>query len=500
MAQFNTKHNSVLDDSYKLAIQKKNVSAGSSVKDLIAALEGSQSVAAKTTGGSHTPSPVFERRSAAMLTQNVKPSSLTAQSFKPAETQTNRDSSASSHQKNVLIKSAPKAKTNYSCKSSAPPILVKPAWVKLQSTIPPLAQQDSVSKVERLTDGRVENIISGIPPRPPVKQKPRKRILPDVLSLGKPPPKPSRPPRVEIHQFRRNLHDGPRTKMPLPVTPPPSRLCPSAKQAAALSQQMDFDAGYDDIGILNHPSPPGEEHPSKMTEADLSDENMYEELDDKWRQQAENFKKCQESTSRSEDENQVREDKQELKGTINSKQMKEKDVKGKEERKKQLKQQKDKKKKDQKEKKKFKFNKKGTTNKDFKEETSDSNRDETVEVVHITDDYMNTGSVNTGYGDLQDAENECGWSDAQLEVYDDIGKRADVCSGLNVQNLKEEGVYDNLANPDPSISVSPLPQPSTGEEVYDDIGSQKPPQPSEGYDIYEDIKEDCIYENSTEER
>lgn len=30
------------------------------------------------------------------------------------------------------------------------------------------------------------------------------------------------------------------------------------------------------------------------------------------------------------------------------------------------------------------FNKKGTTNKDFKEETSDSNRDETVEVVHIT--------------------------------------------------------------------------------------------------------------------
>lgn len=228
MAQFNTKHNSVLDDSYKLAIQKKNVSAGSSVKDLIAALEGSQSVAPKTTRGSHTPSHVFERRSAAVLTQNVKPSSLTAQSFKPAETQTNRDSSASSHPKNVLIKSAPKAKTNDSCKNSAPPILVKPAWVKLQSTILPLAQQDSVSKVERLIDGKVENIISGIPPRPPVKQKPNigifgiqnqdqresvelsvlKRILPDVLSLGKPPPKPSRPPRVEIHQFRRNLHDG----------------------------------------------------------------------------------------------------------------------------------------------------------------------------------------------------------------------------------------------------------------------------------------------------
>ena len=45
----------------------------------------------------------------------------------------------------------------------------------------------------------------------------------------------------------------------------------------------------------------------------------------------------------------------------------------------------------------------------------------------LSDDYTDTGSVNTGHGDLQDAENECGWSDAQLEVYDDIGERADVC-------------------------------------------------------------------------
>lgn len=228
MAQFNTKHNSVLDDSYNLAIRKKPVSAGSSVKNLIAALEGNQSVAAKITQGSPTPSPVFERRSAATLTQNVKPFSLTAQSFKPAETQTNSDSSGSSHSKNVVIKSALKAKTNDSCKTTAPLVLVKPAWVKPQSTILSLAQQDNVSKVERLTDGRVENIISGKSPRPPVKQKPNigtfgiqdqdqresneltapKRLLPDLLSLGKPPPKPSRPPRVEIHQFRRNLHDG----------------------------------------------------------------------------------------------------------------------------------------------------------------------------------------------------------------------------------------------------------------------------------------------------
>lgn len=226
MAQFNTKHNSVLDDSYNLGVRKKKLSAGSSVKNLIAALEGNQSV--QTTRGSYTLSPVFERRSAATFTQNVKPFSVTAQSFKPAETQTNSDSSGSSHSKNVVIKPALKAKTNDSCKFSAPPVLVKPAWVKPQSTILSLAQQDSVSKVERLTDGRVEIIISGESPRPPVKQKPNigtfgiqnqdqresneltvlKRILPDVLSLGKPPPKPSRPPRVEIYQFRRNLHDG----------------------------------------------------------------------------------------------------------------------------------------------------------------------------------------------------------------------------------------------------------------------------------------------------
>lgn len=31
-----------------------------------------------------------------------------------------------------------------------------------------------------------------------------KKSLPDVLPLGNPPPKPSRPPSVDIHRFRRN--------------------------------------------------------------------------------------------------------------------------------------------------------------------------------------------------------------------------------------------------------------------------------------------------------
>lgn len=112
-------------------------------------------------------------------------------------------------------------------------------------------------------------------------------------------------------------------------------------------------------------------------------------------------------------------------------------------------------------------------NKDIKGEASDLNQDETVEVIHIkgtprgewqakningyykqsarkekrltrkyvhkhnviyadvwsyvlSDDYANTRSVNTGHGDLQDAEKECGWSDAEIEVYDGIGERA-VC-------------------------------------------------------------------------
>ncbi|XP_073323189.1 uncharacterized protein [Pagrus major] len=285
-------------------------------------------------------------------------------------------------------------------------------------------------------------------------------------------------------------------KIPLPVTPPTSNLWPSSNHAAALSQELDMDGGYDDIGILNHPSLPSEEHPSKTTEADLSDDNMYEELDDRWREQAEKLKKCQESISGNEDTNQVTEKKQaELKGTINSKEMKAKDIKAKEEEKKQLKQQKAKKKKTQKEKTKFKINKKGKRNKDFKGETSDLNQDENVEVTHITDDYANTESVCTGHGGLKEVEKEYGWSDDEFEVYDDIGEPADVCSGLNLQNFNEEGVYDNLGNPD--SSVSPLPQPSTDEgDIYDDVDSQKPPLPSDRYD---DFKEDCIYGNTTEE-
>ncbi len=248
MAEFNTSH-STLPDAHKPAHSQEMCTV--SVQARVASLEKNLSGAASTTRSSHTPKPDCERRSMATPTQNTKPKSLRVQS---AETQTDTDSRGSSKPPNpniVVTKSAVKANTDLSSKTSVSLASTEPAYInyrQLESATTPkpeaqesnvpsfltvhqspkrrLPQQNSVTKEPSLTDSdcRVENIININPPKLPESQKTintRTRgaqmkvqkestnssvpemNLPDLLSLGKPPPKPNRPPRVDIHRFRR---------------------------------------------------------------------------------------------------------------------------------------------------------------------------------------------------------------------------------------------------------------------------------------------------------
>lgn len=245
MAQFNTTQ-VASDASYKPALQQK-VCAASSIQARIAAFES----AANTTSRSHTPKPDCERRFTSTLTLN------TMQSFKPAETQRDTYSSGSSvppYPRNVVIVSGLKANTAASRKNPAKPPWINdsrrvaitilrpetqkpnvPSFPRVhQSTKLSGAQQNSVAKEPRWTDSDdgVENITRAKPPKLPEMQKPNYmrihviqsklqrenagpsvplRSLPDVFALGNPPPKPNRPPSVDIHRFRRNrtsLNDG----------------------------------------------------------------------------------------------------------------------------------------------------------------------------------------------------------------------------------------------------------------------------------------------------
>lgn len=257
MAHFNTSCSFVSDASYKVALQRK-VCPESSVKARIAALEKNLSAAPSTTRSPLAPKPVFERRCTTTVTQTGKPSSL--RSFKPAETQARSDSSGSStpsRPKNAVMNSARRANTGGSKQTSFSLEPAKPAWInyrRSESTLKPetqesrvpsfpkahqntklsLAQQNCATKEQSLTGSysRVENIICFKPPKLPQRQKPkydrtcgtqnnvqresadppvRRKSLPDELSLRNPPPKPTRPPGVDIHRFRRHiqsLNDG----------------------------------------------------------------------------------------------------------------------------------------------------------------------------------------------------------------------------------------------------------------------------------------------------
>ncbi|XP_031705229.1 FYN-binding protein 1-like [Anarrhichthys ocellatus] len=196
MAQFNTSCNSLPDASYKPTV-RRNVHAVSSVQAKIAAFKGNLK----------TQTQELDVPSSPKVNQHNK-FSLAQQSL--------------SHRNDGVVDII----------STKPPKTQKPNYIRTCGTQNNLQRESTV----------------------PVKR------LPAVLALGSPPPKPLRPPSVDIHRFGINLkyaNDGLGTKIPRPVAPPPlpPRLhrCPSSSHAATLNQQ---DESYEDGGIMNPPPLP----------------------------------------------------------------------------------------------------------------------------------------------------------------------------------------------------------------------------------------------------
>ncbi|XP_049906854.1 FYN-binding protein 1-like [Epinephelus moara] len=170
-----------------------------------------------------------------------------------------------------------------------------------------------------------------------------------------------------------------------------------------------MDESYENVGIKKPPPLPLQEHPSKRTQVDLSDDRM---------EQAEKSKKHQKSKRGKDDANHGKVTKKkeaEPKGTINPKEIKGHERKAKKEKKEK--------------KKKFKIKgpihiiEKGKAKSDLS-----LNQAEIIEVVQNTDVSVMTEAVTTGLDDLnvnEETEPWMYWSEA--DVYDDIGVLDEVC-------------------------------------------------------------------------
>ncbi|KAK0143014.1 FYN-binding protein 1 [Merluccius polli] len=130
---------------------------------------------------------------------------------------------------------------------------------------------------------------------------PRRNPLPNTLLLGPAPAKPSRPPRVNLDNFRRSGSAAPDPDMAPPppashpsthsnsgVTPPLSVLpvAPSLPPRHPGIIEPDVDENYDDVGMLKNqpPTPPSTTgRPRLMSkQEDGSDGEMYEDLEERW--------------------------------------------------------------------------------------------------------------------------------------------------------------------------------------------------------------------------
>ncbi|XP_022522225.2 FYN-binding protein 1 isoform X1 [Astyanax mexicanus] len=119
---------------------------------------------------------------------------------------------------------------------------------------------------------------------------PKRKPLPNILAIGSAPSKPNRPPRVNLDKFKKSAEspsEGPEIKKGGP--PPPPAAHPS-HTASDLRPSLpprppgaiippDQDENYDDVGELKD-SLGGSF--SKQAEGSGSDEEMYEDLDERW--------------------------------------------------------------------------------------------------------------------------------------------------------------------------------------------------------------------------
>ncbi|KAI1882008.1 hypothetical protein AGOR_G00246250 [Albula goreensis] len=301
---------------------------------------------------------------------------------------------------------------------------------------------------------------------------PKRNPLPNKLALGTPPAKPNRPPVVNLEKFQKggeSTTDGALLKKGTPPPPPASHPSnhvapplPSHPAAPSLPPrpsgaiiQPDPDENYDDVGVMNHPPPlPAGGHPSQKAEEAGSDDEMYEDLEDRW------------STMESKEQEKKRE-KEEKKRIEQEK-----------------KEQKEREKKEQEVRKKFKLSgpiqviHKVKAKIDYKGGKNDLSlkQDEPIEIIRISDNpegrwlgrtrdgsygYVKTDSVEIDFDTLKrKGEALPIQAEEDQELYDDIAVQDDFSSvkgpGVILPPPPEEDgdIYDDLDDPDLNVSPS----------------------------------------------
>ncbi|XP_077593180.1 FYN-binding protein 1-like [Stigmatopora nigra] len=155
--------------------------------------------------------------------------------------------------------------------------------------------------------------------------EPKRNPLPNTFKLGPAPPKPQRPPKVDIDDFRRaaGVFTGNSTLKKTMARPPSSNHTgrPQPPQSALpslpprpLTNIVHQEESYDDVDIVNinsnspPPLPPSTDHPSFRPKEEDDDDSgdMYEPLDETWDEH--------EKKKEKEDKRQLEIEKKEQKG------------------------------------------------------------------------------------------------------------------------------------------------------------------------------------------
>ncbi|KAK6306123.1 hypothetical protein J4Q44_G00230480 [Coregonus suidteri] len=564
MAHFNTGGGSHMEGGVHPKLVSHSTSSPLLAK--LAALEKSRSGGALTTTKSPAPKPVFQKKCETAAREDVGTSFPKPQSFKLRPVETIRDTASSGPESTFTrppLKRCPVNTAFLDNEVQPAPASgsAKPPWVKdsesentptvpklpialkskisissLQSnldqgtlkehptpsipklpqlsifkSLPPVAQQNSLTRQGSETSLQTLNSSNCMPPQPPPTLEPnfltaqagardelvpheenddpsapKRKPLPNVFSLGDPPLKPNRPPHVTLQRFRT---DGPELST---AGPPPSPLAPHTSKfpapltpcllskAPAVRIQADQEESYDDVGVMNLPAPlPPGGHPNLKIEVELSDEEMYEDLEERWIEK-------------------------EAKG---SKEMKGQEKKSDKEEKRRLEQekkmQKAREKKEQEAKKKYKLSgpiqviHKAKARSDCKGGKTDLplTQGETIDIIRITDNpegrwlarnnegnygYVRTESVGIDYDLIKEQKKEplSNESEGNPEVYDDVAIQDNACSGIKVQQAEDGDIYDDV---DGSTQNRFPPQPTPvfieGDMIYDDVESQSIPTP-----------------------
>ncbi|XP_059214187.1 FYN-binding protein 1 isoform X2 [Centropristis striata] len=179
---------------------------------------------------------------------------------------------------------------------------------------PPAYKKPSIKKPPPKPTSSVSDGTSG----------PKRQPLPNSLALGPPPAKPNRPPKVNLENFKRGAVTSENVPGTLkkPIMPPPLSANPSnhsnhatpasppqpavpslpPRHPGTMIQQDDF---YDDVSEFSSappPLPPSTGHPSQRAkeEEEGSDEETYEDLDERWEEVEQKQEKKREKDEKEE--------------------------------------------------------------------------------------------------------------------------------------------------------------------------------------------------------